>query len=76
MVLPSPSTLWSILGEKYTCNNFLFQVQSFVQDRFNEDDIYLGANRGTHFLKEVGSGKMRRQRKKGEQKLSLHLLSA
>ena len=31
-------------------NNFLFQVQSFVQDRFNEDDIYLGANRGTIFL--------------------------
>ena len=36
------------------CNNFLFQVQSFVQDRFNEDDIYLGGNRGTLLLKEVG----------------------
>ena len=38
--------------------------------------IYLGANRGTLLLKEVGSGKMRRQRKKGEQKRSLHLFSA
>ena len=38
--------------------------------------IYLGANRGTLLLNEVGSGKMRRQRKKGEQKRSLHLFSA
>ena len=58
--LRQPSGLsWA---KKY--NNFHFQVQSFVQDRFNEDDIYLGANRGTHLLKEVGSGKLRIQRKK------------
>ena len=55
--LRQPSGLF--WAKKY--NNFLFQVQSFVQDRFNED-IYLGANRGTHLLKEVGSGKMKRQR--------------
>ena len=55
-------TLRSNLGEKY--NNFLFQVQSFVQDRFNEDDIYLGANRGTLVLKEVGSGENEETKKK------------
>ena len=60
--LRQPSRLF--WAKKYT--NFLFQVQSFVQDRFNKDGIYLGANRGTLLLKEVGSGKMRRQRKKGE----------
>ena len=38
--------------------------------------IYLGANQGTLLLNEVGSGKMRRQRKIGEQKRSLHLFSA
>ena len=35
MVLQSPPSLWSILGEKY--NIFLFQVHSLVQDLFNDD---------------------------------------
>ena len=54
MVLQSPPSLRSILGEKY--NIFLFQVHSLVQD----------ANRGTLLQKEEGKNEERKKKRRAK----------
>ena len=63
MVLQSPPSLRSILGEKY--NIFLFQVIHWFKICLRDCPIATGANRGTFLQKEEGKNE---ERKKKESK--------